>query len=450
MLWNAPALRGRLLLRLAQQVTPDGGCEAGLLARWSALQQGAQVSCLGRLDADKTGRWMLVRVATRRSAPIPARTQALAALTARRDPSVGELVRSLVLAAGTAPDLRRSFWSIGSSLDPLAQASVAESVALHGLWARGEALRFAEGEADALPMLHTTRLPDPWVEQRLWAGLSVSADEVRDACAMRAEGRTPRSIPREWLIALTAAACDPGAPALPLLRRILDAEGHRRGEDHTSPPDLPLHDEALDLLLYRDGAAGDQLRASIAAVRSWVQSGAVLPRIQAAVAHPQAATRADPGDLLATLHPGSGSPAAAAALTAWISSGLARPPALHLSRGGIEVRLPPDPARDDPAPSPPSPSAPPAPTPSPSRPRAPSPSPSPSRWAAPSAPGTGRPPSPRDRPPGISGTAPPPAAPPASPAPRPRGRGRGGGGGGGGAGAGGRGGGPGGGGCVVC
>ena len=329
-----PPVCGPLLLWLSTFAPPDPSCGAGRPQHWSALLQGMEVDCPERLVEGERSRWMLRKVAGDAAQPVQARVSALGAL-ARGGVPDEELFRRLLSGPELAPGLRRELWAFAVESDPERWAEWAVAAGIHGLWARGQARLFAEGDRGALEILPTLGRTDPIVEGWIQAGLQVDKPALALACERRKNGQVPLDFPSSWWTALRAPECAAGGGLL--LRRILEAEGHRQREDHQSPTPLKQGEEALDLLFYRNGAAGDLLREELPAIARWIQAGDPLRRLKAVLDHPEAAGPAT--DLLGLPWEGAGSVANVAAMASMILGESTLPVELSYQEGGVSMRL---------------------------------------------------------------------------------------------------------------
>ena len=329
-----PPVCGPLLLWLSTFAPPDPGCGAGKAQHWAALLQGLELDCPERLLEGERSRWMLRKVAADADQPVQARVSALGAL-ARSGVPDEDLFRRLLSGPELAPGLRRELWAYAVESDRERWTDWAMAAGIHGLWARGQARLFAEGDRGALESLPTLGRPDPMVEGWVQAGLQVDKPALTLACERRTNGQVPLDLPSEWWTALRAPECAAGGSLL--LRRILEAEGHRQGEEHHAPAPLKRGEEELDLLLYRNGAAGDLLREELPAIARWIQAGEPLRRLKAALDHPQALGPAQ--DLLGLPWDAAGPVANVAALASIILGETSLPAQLNYQEGGVGVRL---------------------------------------------------------------------------------------------------------------
>lgn len=176
---------------------------------------------------------------------------------------------------------------------------------------------------------------DPEVEARVMGALRMDLPRLKAACVARAEGRVPLELPSEWWVALQPPACAAGGQTL--LKLLLRAEGRRLGEEHRNPDPLVIGEKELDILLYRNGAAGDLLRSEIEAIARWVVAGEPISRLQAAFAHPEAEGPA--ADLLGVPWDASGSLGDTAALVAMVLAQTGLEGQLKYQPGGFEIQV---------------------------------------------------------------------------------------------------------------
>lgn len=335
-LLTPPPIYGPLVMDLLKLWPAKGNCDARRDQRWAALVQGLNVDCPEGLYDGLRSRWMLLAIVQDDRSSTVAKRQALETLSRQNDPAVSELVLSLVQDRNTSPTLRRELWQAAAEENPEESGLMAQSAGLHGLWALGQAARFSVG-ADALETLPVLYQSEDYIEERIWGGLGVRPSEIRTACHRMAEGLSPTDLPPEWGMVPTPENCAGGTIAL--LRSLLHAEGHRRGEEHSNPPPLPLGETEIDTWLFRNGAAGDLLRQDIWAIGHWVAMGPIGPRLQAALDHPEASVRAAPGDALGQLFQGAGSPGTAAALSAMIAATQKIDVQYSLNSGGVHLQF---------------------------------------------------------------------------------------------------------------
>lgn len=329
-----PPVCGPLLLWLSTFAPPDPSCGAGRPQHWSALLQGMDVNCPERLVEGERSRWMLRKVAGDSAQPVQARVSALGALARSGTPDE-DLFRRLLSGPELAPGLRRELWAYAVESDRERWTEWAVAAGIHGLWARGQARMFAEGDRGALESLPTLERSDPMVEAWIQAGLQVDKPSLSHACERRKNGQVPLDFPTSWWTALRAPECAAGGSLL--LRRILAAEGHRQREDHASPAPLKRGEEELDLLFYRNGAAGDLLREELPALARWIQAGDPLRRLQAVLDHPEAVGPAP--DLLGLPWEAAGSVANVAAMASMILGESSLAVELSYQEGGVGLRL---------------------------------------------------------------------------------------------------------------
>lgn len=335
-LGSVPPVFGRLALQSLRFGKPDGACEASRLHRWTALRLGLTVDCPESLLEGPRSLWMLRRLAHDQRASQATRVQAIGALSRGGDPEAEKLLELLVFSVGLSPELRREMWTYAAEQDRVGWSELAVAGGIHGLWARGKSTLFAEGDA-ALPLLPALQRADPWVRHFTMAGLGVTADLLAKDCERAEKGLLPLDVPADWQSVFLGPTCATGKE--PLLLALLEKEGHRRGEEHQSPEPLLLGDSEVDLLFFRNGAAGDLLREEVAASSRWIVSGEQSVRLRAVIAHPRAAVVAEGGDLLGTLWNGAGSPGDTALLGMLVSSQAGLRAHLEADNGGIDLSL---------------------------------------------------------------------------------------------------------------
>ncbi|MES2642046.1 MAG: hypothetical protein V4850_21355 [Myxococcota bacterium] len=322
---NGPPRLGATTLRVLEMFPADPRC-GHPLGQLAALAQGQGLpdeACLAELATTPFVRPLLVRLTKDAAQPMPVRSTALAALTGGRTAPLG-LLESFVVAPPAPPALRRAAWEVATrGPDDQVWVDRGAGVAVHGLYDRAAARRFAEGEpglalAAARALAASPRgAPDPVVLHDVYAGLGTDPAALAEGVRRHAAGQMPLGLPREWADAFWRHGCEDAC--VPLLLDLLAAEADRGGEEAArSAPAVPGADAAIDAL-YADGERADHVREELGAVAAWIARGSErrrAERLVAAVLHPAAdapdaaASLIEAGDLHAVLVRGGGTPGA--------------------------------------------------------------------------------------------------------------------------------------------
>lgn len=322
---------GATTLRVLASFPSDPRCghpigQLATLARGEGLPE---EECLADLANTPFVRPLLVRLAKDARQPMPVRSSALAALTAGGIAPAG-LLEAFVVAPNPPPALRRAAWEVAArGPDDVAWLERADDVAVHGLYDRAAARRYAAGEPGAA--LDAARAlaaaprgaPDPVVLRDVYAGLGLEPAALAEGVRRHAEGQSPLGMPHEWASAFWRHGCEDAC--VPLLLELLAIEADRGGEEgEASAPPVPGADAALDAL-YGDGERADHVREELAVVAAWIARGAEsrrAERLVGAVLHPGAAapdaaeSLLEAGDPHAVLVRGGGTPGATALVAA--------------------------------------------------------------------------------------------------------------------------------------
>ncbi|MDP2308298.1 MAG: hypothetical protein Q8P18_19925 [Pseudomonadota bacterium] len=358
---GAPRL-GAATLKLLAWAPADPRCghpvgQLATLARGDGLPD---EGCLGELATNRLARPLLVRLAKDSRQPMPVRSSALAALTASGTGPRG-LLESFVFAPNPPPALRRAAWDValrGRDEPGLDQAGLDEpgwvergkAVAVHGLYDRAAAARYAAGEPgtalDAARALAASPrgAPDPAVLRDVYRGLGITHEQLAEGVRRHAAGQMPLGLPPEWADAFWRHGCEEAC--VPLLLDLLAAEADRGSEEAAlSAPAVPGADAAIDAL-YADGERADHVREELAAVAGWIGRGGEArraARLVAAVLHPAALAQdaaeslAEAGDPHAVLVRGGGTPGATALVAADLALATGVPLAAWVTDTGVAL-----------------------------------------------------------------------------------------------------------------
>ncbi len=356
---RAPVMTNRLLLAVAERAPADPAC-AGRLGQLAALLGGvplAEGPCDTPLAGSPLYAGALAHAVRDKDRALPVREAALRALGSAAPPG---LTQALVLGPATPPDLRRS--AIRVAMDAAAEAGARTAAdwvdrggaaALHGLYDRALARRFADAEPDTTWAIwralgaSSPAAVDPAVRADAYVGLGIDAEELERGAARHAAGQLPLGLPTDWWPVFWWAGCTPDC--MPLLRGVLAVEARRRGEaDPAAPATVPGADAALDVLYAEDGATADHIREELAAVAAWL--GAVsesrrAARLVGAVLHPRATpldavtASHEAGDPHAVLARGAGSPGATALVATDLALAARVPAAVWVTPAGVAVQV---------------------------------------------------------------------------------------------------------------